>query len=110
MTHNDRVLQLLSDGKPHSHHELYNLHVIAHSRVSDLRAKGHTIRSWREGELHLYQLEEVGSQAQHREAGTDGGPASSSWSGSSFPNADVDALSDLAAPIPGQLDIFEVLA
>ena len=56
MTHNDRVLALLSDGRPHSHHELYGLHVIAHSRVSDLRKRGHVIESWREGSDYLYQL------------------------------------------------------
>lgn len=57
MTHNERVLRLLSDGKPHSHHELYDLRVIAHSRVADLRAKGHEIRSWRDGDLYWYRLE-----------------------------------------------------
>lgn len=56
MTHNERVLQLLSDGKPHSHHELYALHVIGHSRISDLRKRGHEITCWREGDLSFYQL------------------------------------------------------
>lgn len=55
-THCDRVLGLLSDGRPHSHHELYDLHVIAHSRISDLRRKGHAIEMWRDGDLYLYQL------------------------------------------------------
>jgi hypothetical protein len=58
MTHNARVLMLLSDGKPHTHHELYQLRVIAHSRVSDLRKMGHVIASWREGDDYLYQLVE----------------------------------------------------
>ncbi len=48
MTHCDRVLDLLSDGQPHTHHELYALGVIAHSRVADLRRKGHAIDHWRE--------------------------------------------------------------
>lgn len=56
MTHNERVLRLLSDGKPHSHHEGYALGVILHSRVSELRRRGYAIRSWREGDLYLYQL------------------------------------------------------
>jgi hypothetical protein len=56
MTHNQRVLALLSDGLPHSHHELYRLYVMAHSRVSDLRKQGHDIRCWREGDSYLYQL------------------------------------------------------
>lgn len=56
MTHNAKVLELLSDGKPHSHQELYRLYVIAHSRVSDLRKQGHNIACWKEGDLHWYQL------------------------------------------------------
>lgn len=56
MTHNERVLALLKDGRPHSHHELYALHVVAHSRVSDLRKQGHDIEQWREGDLYLYRL------------------------------------------------------
>jgi hypothetical protein len=63
VTHNAKVLALLSDGKPHTHHELYALGVIAHSRVSSLRAKGYEIACWRErgrGEtVSVYQL--VGS-------------------------------------------------
>lgn len=56
-THTERLLVALSDGKPHSHHELYGLHMIVHSRVSDLRRKGHTIRAWREHGDYWYQLE-----------------------------------------------------
>jgi hypothetical protein len=56
MTHSDRVLDLLADGEPHSHRELYGLYVIVHSRISDLRKRGHTIECWREGDEYLYQL------------------------------------------------------
>lgn len=56
MTHNERVLELLSDGRPHTHHELYGLHVVAHSRVSDLRKQGFDIRQWRDGDSYLYLL------------------------------------------------------
>lgn len=56
MTHNERVLQLLSDGEPHSHHELYDLRVVAHSRVSSLRKQGHVIEHWVEAGLHWYRL------------------------------------------------------
>jgi hypothetical protein len=60
MTHAQRVLDLLSDGKPHQHHELYRLGVIAHSRVADLRKRGHNIVCWTErvrGEtVSVYQL------------------------------------------------------
>jgi len=43
MTHKEKVLALLSDGRPHTHHELYQLGCIAHSRVADLRRDGHVI-------------------------------------------------------------------
>lgn len=56
LTHTARVLQLLSDGRPHTHRELYDLHVIAHSRVADLRRLGHTIETWRDGGDYLYRL------------------------------------------------------
>lgn len=55
-THCERVLELLRDGKPHSHLELYALGTVAHSRISDLRRKGCQIEQWREGDLYLYQL------------------------------------------------------
>lgn len=57
MTHDERVLELLSDGEPHSHHELYQLYVIAHSRVASLRKKGHVIECWREDDTYYYQLQ-----------------------------------------------------
>jgi len=56
MTHNDKVLALLSDGEPHTHHEIYGLYVIGHSRIADLRKRGHVIESWREGDDYLYRL------------------------------------------------------
>lgn len=60
MTHNERVLDLLSDGEAHSHLELYALHVIAHSRISDLRKRGCVIESWREDDLYFYRLLDQG--------------------------------------------------
>ena len=56
MTHNEKVLALLSDGKPHTHHEIYGLFVIGHSRIADLRKRGHVIESWRDGDDYLYRL------------------------------------------------------
>ncbi len=56
MTHNERVLELLSDGKPHSHHEIYALYVIGHSRIADLRKQGYRINQWRDGDDYWYQL------------------------------------------------------
>lgn len=41
-THNDRVLARLQKG-PATASELYNLGCIAHSRISDLRKRGHEI-------------------------------------------------------------------
>lgn len=56
-THCDRVLAVLSDGQPHTHHELYaRTFTIVHSRVSDLRRRGHEIDTWREGDDYLYRL------------------------------------------------------
>jgi len=57
VTHNQRVLRLLEDGKPHSHREIYGLHVVGHSRISDLRRQGYRISQWRDGGEYLYRLE-----------------------------------------------------
>lgn len=56
MTHCERVLALLSDGEPHSYLEGYRLGVMLHSRVSDLRKRGHVIECWRDGDDYLYRL------------------------------------------------------
>jgi len=56
LTHNQKVLALLADGRPHSHLELYDLRVVAHSRVAALRRLGHTIECSREGSLYWYRL------------------------------------------------------
>lgn len=59
------MYELLSDGNAHSHHELYALNVIAHSRISELRRRGFVIEQWREhdarsGELfYWYRLTSV---------------------------------------------------
>ncbi len=56
VTHKQRLLNLLGDGQPHSHLECYGLHIIAHSRVADLRADGYDIAQWRENDLYWYRL------------------------------------------------------
>ena len=56
VTHDDRVLALLSDGQPHPHGEIYDLHVVAHSRVASLRRKGHQIVCWKDGGVYWYLL------------------------------------------------------
>jgi hypothetical protein len=63
VTHCERILQLLSDGRPHSHLELYALGTVAHSRISDLRKKGYTIEQSRDGDLYLYRLVSLASAA-----------------------------------------------
>jgi hypothetical protein len=61
VTHCGRILELLSDGRWHNHHELYALNVVAHSRIAELRERGHVIDHRRvvgaDGEPdYLYQL------------------------------------------------------
>ena len=56
MTGCDRVLHLLRDGQWHTHHEGYALNLILHSRISDLRKRGHVIERGRDGDLYLYRL------------------------------------------------------
>jgi hypothetical protein len=55
-THKARVLELLSDGLPHSHLEGYQLNVMLHSRVADLRRDGYRVECWRDGDLYWYRL------------------------------------------------------
>lgn len=57
LTGNDRVLALLSDGRPHSHLEIYDLRVVGHSRIANLREQGHNIRCERRDGLYWYVLD-----------------------------------------------------
>jgi hypothetical protein len=93
MTHNERVLALLSDGAPHSHHELYALHVMGHSRISNLRQQGHVIECWRDGSSYWYQLIPSSSLEE-----ADGflEPSSLSASSSGESNADLGPTSGAA--------------
>jgi hypothetical protein len=74
VTHKERVLQLLSDGKPHTHLEGYALGVMLHSRAADLRRDGYDIRCWREGDHYLYKLvaDDPPATENSPESGTDG--------------------------------------
>ena len=56
MTGCEKVLALLADGRWHDHHALYALNVIAHSRVAELRKRGHVIQHERRGDLYCYRL------------------------------------------------------
>lgn len=94
MTHKQKVLRLLSDRQPHTHHELYQLGCVAHSRISDLRRDGHKINKWREGDLYLYQL--VGSLNEPDVPVRDGGAGSLSVP----PPAD-DSVATVPSPVEG---------
>jgi hypothetical protein len=56
VTHCDQLLQVLSDGRPHDHRQLYALGMIVHSRIADLRKRGHDITHWREDGTSFYKL------------------------------------------------------
>jgi hypothetical protein len=64
VTHCDQLLQVLSDGRPHDHRQLYALGMIVHSRIADLRKRGHDITHWREDGTSFYQLAGTGSETR----------------------------------------------
>jgi hypothetical protein len=72
VTHCDQLLQVLSDGRPHDHRQLYALGMVVHSRISDLRRRGIAIRHWRENGTSFYQL---GSELTERGTLSHGFPA-----------------------------------
>jgi len=79
----DRLLAVLADGRPHNHLELYGLNMIVHSRVADLRKRGHDVQTWREnhpnGTRYWYQL---AAPLTKREESTEGSMSSRPVSGS----------------------------
>lgn len=89
MTHNERVLEALRGG-PKTHHELYGLGVIAHSRIADLRAQGHEIECDKSGDVYTYRL--VGELEE-------GGLAADPSSSSPLPTPAVDC-----PPLPEESD------
>lgn len=107
MTHNERVLGLLRDGKPHTHHEIYALYVVGHSRISDLRAQGHVIEQWREGDAYLYQLQSSGGAISC--AGTTAAP-SETHAAASNDAAACPGVPDPPDPAPGLQLQLEVAA
>ena len=69
-TDTHRLFLALRSGQPKSHHELYGLSMIVHSRASDLRLKhGCLIDTWRDGKTTWYQLRAV---RENGNATTDG--------------------------------------
>ncbi len=59
-----RLLAVLSDGRPHRSLDLYRMGLgVVHSRVADLRARGHQVACWLEvtghgDRVYLYRLEQ----------------------------------------------------
>jgi hypothetical protein len=127
----EKVLARLRQG-PASHSELYGLNVIAHSRIAELRKKGHRIECARgtDGLYHYSLLEEGEPNEPDGALAVDDGvepspvpqavasePASPSSSGDARPdtNKGVSVVSSLpyeAAPEidPGQLSILDLVA
>lgn len=83
MTGCERVLARLQQG-PASHLELYALGVVAHSRISDLRKRGHRIEKTRKDDLWVYRLLDGGD----RRPGTDDPAPSSSTHQAACPTLD----------------------
>jgi hypothetical protein len=116
----EKVLARLRQG-PASHLELYQLGVIAHSRIADLRRKGHTISCEKKHDLYEYTLLEEGDPV---EANPDPLPATqTATSESASPSSNSEAHNllreysspgeagpDLPPLVPGQLSLLEAAA
>jgi hypothetical protein len=61
----DRILWILGDGGWHEKSEFYGFCVL-HSRVAELRQRGHSIEYRREGDRHLYRLASLRDPAGER--------------------------------------------
>lgn len=115
MTGCERVLARLKQG-PASHHELYQLGVIAHSRIADLRRKGHQIECEKQNGLYVYSLlSEPEPQAEKGSLGAavmrERKPApDEAPSGSESGDAHLSAPVDVPAFILGQTSLFEAVA
>lgn len=103
ITHEGKVLALLSDGKPHSHMEGYRLGVMLHSRVAGLRKKGYRIVCDKSNREYVYTLishplEAPSGSPSSRVDGTDG--ASSERGSGVLPDNDrVDTNVQSPAPL-----------
>jgi hypothetical protein len=72
VTQRQRVMSILNDGKPHTHHEFYGFCVL-HSRISELRKKGFNIACWRDGDNYVYKLlPSLGAVRESEEVWADG--------------------------------------
>jgi hypothetical protein len=117
----EKVLARLRQG-PASHLELYQLGVIAHSRIADLRRKGHTISCEKKHDLYEYTLLEEGDPVET--SSPDLSPATqTATSESASPSSSSEAhdlLREYSSPgeagpdlpplVPGQLSLLEAAA
>jgi len=112
LTQCERILEILADGREHSHHDFYGFCVL-HSRISELRKRGHQIETRRDGDTYEYRLVSRATSSTDTDAsGTDapapveehGGPIAEvpgSSPGSRFsPDAAADAVPSPAAAAP----------
>ena len=71
---NERILELLSDGRWHDHHSLYAIGCVAHSRLAELRARGHQIEQRRSvvngAQIWEYRLTSSPIRLEHLQGGT----------------------------------------
>lgn len=126
-TDNYRLFMALRSGQPKSHHELYALHMIVHSRKSNLvHDHGCVIDTWRDGKTTWYQLRSVGAVQEGQATIADGAirragpPEPHSTSGgstqvepglSSEPGLGPSPTRDPSqGPAPKQLSVFEAAA
>jgi hypothetical protein len=120
VTQSARILQALADGKWHDAASLYQLGCVLHSRISDLRKRGHLIETRHVGgtgarayEYRLVPLGERSGQHQHeppaRDAsgGLDGPLRSPSGDDSPYLPGSTDLT--VAAPIDGQISIDDLI-
>jgi hypothetical protein len=113
-TDNHRLFLALRSGQPQSHHTLYGLHMIVHSRASDLRLKhGCLIDTWRDGKTTWYQLRAV----RESEAAASGADGASPLGPPNCPPGDPEPAASSTPPSPRvqpvqpkQLSVFEAAA
>ncbi len=117
-SHCDRLLAVLSDGRPHTHRELYrSLDVMVHSRAADLRKRGHVIACWTATEggerVSVYQL--VPPSGREPQAGHPAAGEAVSQAGTPIAEPASRSESDIAALLarhgfveqPAQLTLIE---
>lgn len=113
VTHKQKMLAILKDGRPHTHLEFYHQGIMAHCRSPELRDEGHDIRVWREDGLYLYQLV-VASTAGGMEPSpaVDGAPRDNGVPGESLtsPSPASEGVSPAAEGAPSGQLVFELPA